>query len=106
MLSNSLKPLLFGAVIYVGGVVIYLLYMLSQFDGFCRNLEFPGLAEGGNRPCSFYEFFTTSLETPFWPYTFWHAVTIGAFLFLFLPALVRLTVGHYQRKARRANQGS
>lgn len=106
MLNSSLKPFLYGAVIYVGGIVIYLLYMQSQFDGFCRNLELPGLAGGGSRPCSFYEYFSVSLETPFWPYTFWHAVTIGAFMFLFLPALTGLTVGHYQRKDLRANQVS
>ena len=97
MLSKSLKPLLFGAAAYVGGVVIYLLYMLSQFDGFCINLDFPGLAERRSRACSFYEYSTTSLETPFWPYTFWHAMSIGAFLFLFLPVLARLTVSHFQR---------
>ena len=106
MLNNRLKPLLFGAIVYAGGVAAYLLYMQSQFDGFCRNLELPGLAGGGSRPCSFYEYFSASLETPFWPYTFWHAVTIGAFLFLFLPALAGLTVGHYQRKYRRDNQVS
>jgi hypothetical protein len=34
MFNNSLKSLLYDAVIYVGGIVTYLLYMQSPFDGF------------------------------------------------------------------------
>ena len=66
----------------------YLVYMGLRYDGRCSTLEWPGLAPGGDRPCDFYEFFATSLDTPFWPLTVWQALAIAALLAIVVPAVV------------------
>jgi ABC-type phosphate transport system permease subunit len=101
MLKTARKSVLCGAIIYFGGIVAYVAYMLIVFEGSCSTLSLPGLADGGVRPCSFYEYMTESLDTPFWPYTFWHALTAGALLLLLMPCFVRITSSIFKAKSQR-----
>lgn len=101
MLKIARKAVLCGAIIYIGGIVAYVAYMLIVFEGSCSTLGLPGLADGGVRPCSFFEYITASLDTPFWPYTFWHALIAGALLLLLMPCLVRVASSVFKAKSQR-----
>ena len=94
----NLKLVFYGAVIYLAAIAAYVVSMWISFTGSCAVLGWPGLNEGGVRPRSFYEYMTVSLATPFWPYTFWHAVAAGPAILLLLGGLL-IVLGHIRSRS-------
>lgn len=71
---------------------MYLITMGLRYDGHCMTLAWPGLSQGGQRPCSFYDYAATSLETPFWPYTLWQAVAVVVLVTVAVPGMLGLII--------------
>ncbi len=78
-------------------MVIYLIYMALRYDGHCLVWGWPGLSQGGIRSCSFSEYVSTSLETPFWPYTMWQALAGCVLLTIIGPGMVGYLIDRWRR---------